>query len=258
MFSDDVSKILRDVRNLLSFHKNIGIADYPRTEDLADFLSSDKARQGKIVSYPPPDHSSVPAADRQAGVEGKPAEVLHHEMRQELENCQRCGLHAGRSTLVIGEGNCRADLVIIGEWPNTEDDTNGKPFSGEPGVLLAKMLKAINLVRQDVFITNLVMCHPAENRSPTTEELQTCLPFLKRTIAIVSPKVICTFGPLAAQVLLKTSKPLIRLRGRFHDFQSIPLMPTFHPAFLLKNEEFKKPVWQDLQMIQKKLASSAK
>ena len=158
-----------------------------------------------------------------------------------------------RNKAITGEGATGAKLLIITDAPSAEDDLSGLSMSGEPGQLLDKMLGAIGLSRDAVHLSLLTRCHAPE--TPKKDEVDACLPFLLREIMLVTPKVICAMGPLAAQKLLHTNKPLSQLRGRFHDFQGLPLIPTFSPEFLLKNPEMKKATWLDLQMIQKKLQS---
>ena len=173
------------------------------------------------------------------------------ELYAEIQGCQRCQLHQSRNTTIAGEGTTGVKLLIITDAPSAEDDSCGLPMSGEPGQLLDKMLGAIGLSRNAVHLSLLTRCHAPE--PPGKAEVDACLPFLLKEIMLVAPTVICAMGPLAAQKLLHTSKPLSQLRGRFHDFQGIPLIPTFSPEFLLKNPEMKKATWLDLQMIQKKI-----
>jgi uracil-DNA glycosylase family 4 len=156
-------------------------------------------------------------------------------------------------------GPKRFELLIIAGWPSEEDDRLSQVLSGQAGELFDKMLAAINLSRQDVFITQAVKCLTPGNRLPNADEINTCRPFLLRQIEILQPRLICTLGPLAAAALLKKEESLFRLRGRIHTYRTvqgavIPLLPTIHPAFLLKNPDLKKASWQDLQLLQKKLA----
>ena len=171
-----------------------------------------------------------------------------------MAECNRCPRQEGRSQIVFGTGTQDADLFIIGEWPDDDEDREGKPFQGANGDLLDRMLQAIGMNREQVFLANIIKCHPKDNHPPDEEELKACRPFLVRKIAVVKPKVILAMGPVAAQTLLNSKEPLSRLRGRFHSFQGIDLMPTFHPAFLIANEDMKKATWLDLQMVQKRCA----
>lgn len=171
-------------------------------------------------------------------------------IRRDLDGCRRCGLHEGRKHIVFGSGNPRARLVLVGEGPGYEEDLQGRPFVGPAGQLLTKILKAIDLTRDEVYICNIVKCRPPGNRNPERQETESCLPFLRRQISAIRPKLICALGTVAAQTLLETDMPISRLRGDFHKYGDIPLMPTYHPAFLLRNPEMKRDVWQDVQKIQ--------
>jgi DNA polymerase len=171
-------------------------------------------------------------------------------VRKELGDCRRCRLHEGRRHLVFGAGNPKARLVLVGEGPGFEEDVKGTPFVGPAGQLLTKILEAIDLKRQEVYICNIVKCRPPENRNPRPDEIDCCLPFLKRQIKAIGPDLICTLGTFATQTLLKTDKPISRLRGNFHTYEGIPVLPTYHPAFLLRNPGKKRQVWEDVQKLQ--------
>ena len=171
-------------------------------------------------------------------------------VRKNLGNCRRCRLHKGRRHIVFGAGNPEARLVLVGEGPGYEEDVKGLPFVGPAGQLLTKILEAIDLKRQDVYICNIVKCRPPENRNPRPDEIGRCLPFLKRQITAIGPDLICTLGTFATQTLLKTDKPISRLRGKFHTYEGIQVLPTYHPAFLLRNPEKKRQVWEDVQKLQ--------
>jgi len=153
----------------------------------------------------------------------------------------------------LGVGHPQARLVLVGDFPSLEDEAAAAPFSGKAEELLVKMLKAIGLGLADVYRTTVVKCRPLGPGAPSPEQITACLPLLSRQIAAIAPTVLCAMGPLAAQALLGSTTPLIRLRGKFHDYQGIPLMPTFHPAFLLNKEEMKRATWIDLQLIQARL-----
>lgn len=172
------------------------------------------------------------------------------KLRIELAGCQRCKLSHGRTHIVFGEGNPRATLMLIGEAPGAEEDRLGRPFIGKSGELLTRMLQAIGLHREDVYITSIVKCRPPQNRDPEPDEIAMCLPFLRRQIEYIQPRIICALGRVAAQTLLDTTTPISKLRGRFHDYHGIKLMPTFHPAYLLRNPQDKRLAWEDLQRVQ--------
>jgi len=171
------------------------------------------------------------------------------EIRREMGDCTRCRLHEGRNHLVFGEGNPHALLVFVGEAPGRDEDLQGKPFVGRAGELLTRILEAIDLTREEVYITNILKCRPPNNRNPKPDEITICLPFLLKQLEAIRPKIICALGTFAAQTLLGTENKISALRGRFHDYQGAKLMPTYHPAFLLRNPHFKKAVWDDMKMI---------
>jgi len=174
-------------------------------------------------------------------------------IRAELGDCTRCKLHGGRSHIVFGEGNPRADLVFVGEAPGGDEDRQGRPFVGRAGQLLTDIIKAMGLKRDAVYICNILKCRPPENRNPEPGEITACEPFLVKQLQSIQPRMICALGKFAAQTLLKTDTAISALRGRFHSYHGIRLMPTYHPAYLLRNPGAKKQVWEDVQMIMKEL-----
>ena len=175
-------------------------------------------------------------------------------IRADLGDCTRCGLCRSRTNIVFGEGDPRARLVFVGEGPGFEEDRSGKPFVGPAGQLLTRIIAAMKLSREAVYIGNIVKCRPPENRNPAPDEIHRCLPFLKRQLAAIQPDVICALGSVAAKTLLATDVPVSRLRGRFHTAMGIPVMPTFHPAYLLRYPEKKREVWEDVQLIMQRLS----
>ncbi len=171
------------------------------------------------------------------------------QIRADLGDCHRCRLHKGRRNLVFGEGSPNARLVFVGEGPGYEEDRSGRPFVGPAGRLLDKIIAAMKLDRSQVYICNIVKCRPPANRAPAPDEIEVCLPFLKRQLVSIAPEVICTLGSVAARTLLETKSPVSALRGHFHQWMGIKLMPTFHPAYLLRNPERKRQVWEDVKKI---------
>ncbi|HHS13712.1 MAG TPA: uracil-DNA glycosylase [bacterium] len=163
--------------------------------------------------------------------------------------CRRCRLAQTRKHIVWGEGNRNASLMLVGEAPGREEDLQGKPFVGQAGRLLNNILKAIGFERKEVYITNILKCRPPENRDPLPDEIKSCLPILEDQILRIGPKVILTLGRYAGQTLLMTADPLNRLRGKFHDRGGIPCRVTYHPAALLRNPQWKRPVWEDVQAL---------
>ena len=171
------------------------------------------------------------------------------EVREELGECTRCKLHRHRTQIVFGVGNPKADLVFVGEAPGADEDAQGEPFVGRAGQLLTKIIQAMGMQREDVYICNIIKCRPPNNRTPETEEILACQPFLVKQLQAIRPRFICALGGPAAQTLLRTKEPISRLRGKFHDFHGIPLLPTYHPAFLLRNPHEKKTVWEDMKLL---------
>ncbi len=176
-------------------------------------------------------------------------------VREELGDCQRCKLCSTRTHIVFGSGNPKAKLMFIGEGPGADEDLQGLPFVGKAGELLTKMISAMKLSREEVYIANIVKCRPPNNRPPQEDEIAACQAFLLKQIEAIAPQVICALGSFAAQTLLKTQTRISDLRGKFHDLNgsvttpAIKVMPTFHPAYLLRNPAEKKKVWEDLQKI---------
>lgn len=174
-------------------------------------------------------------------------------IREAMGDCQRCHLGALRNNLVFGDGNQGAALVFVGEAPGADEDREGKPFVGRAGQLLTKIIEAMGLTRQDVYICNILKCRPPGNRNPEAAEIAACEPFLIRQLQAIAPRAICALGTFAAQTLLKKDIPITALRGRFHTYAGIKVMPTYHPAYLLRNPSAKKLVWEDIQVIMDEL-----
>jgi DNA polymerase len=174
-------------------------------------------------------------------------------IRSELGECDRCKLGAGRTRLVFGVGNPKAELAFVGEGPGQDEDLQGEPFVGKAGQLLTKMIEAMGLRREDVYIANVVKCRPPGNRNPEPDEIAACEPFLRAQLAAIQPKVIVALGKFAAHTLLRETTPITRLRGRWSEYAGVKLMPTFHPAYLLRSPEEKKKAWEDLQLVMKEL-----
>jgi uracil-DNA glycosylase len=171
-------------------------------------------------------------------------------VRADIGDCTRCKLHTlGRTQIVFGVGNPNADLMFVGEAPGRDEDLQGFPFVGRAGQLLTKIIEAIALKREDVYIANVIKCRPPENRNPEPDEVASCEPFLFQQIDIIKPKVIVALGKFGAQALLRTLDPISRLRGRVFDYRGAKLIPTFHPAYLLRNPSSKREVWEDMKLV---------
>ncbi len=216
MEAEALAQALRSLAESLRFYQAMGVKDLPLTRDY----------------FPTPD------------------EALARQER-DLQGCPRCKLSQGRTTIVFGSGNPRAELVCIGEAPGADEDAQGKPFVGRAGQLLTKMLESVGFDRErDYYIANILKCRPPGNRSPEPDEVAACEPFLLAQLGTIQPKVILALGAFAAQTLLKTKEPIGKLRGRVFPLYTTVLIPTFHPAFLLRNpgQEFKRQAWEDLKL----------
>ena len=207
-----------------------------------------------MVSLPPTPAPISPSPSPSTSIPmGKLPIVSLDDVRARMGECTLCKLHKGRHTIVFGVGNPEARLMFVGEAPGEDEDLKGEPFVGKAGQLLTKMIEAMGLRREDVYICNTVKCRPPNNRNPEPDELAACEPFLKGQLASVKPEVIVTLGKFAAQALLREQMPITRLRGQWREYEGIPVMPTFHPAYLLRSPGEKGKVWDDLKQVMKKL-----
>jgi DNA polymerase len=199
----------------------------------------------------------APRAARTADLFAEPglrAAATLEALRAHIGDCQRCKLAGGRTNLVFGVGNPAAALMFVGEGPGRDEDQQGEPFVGRAGQLLTEIItKGMKLRRQDVYIANVVKCRPPDNRNPEPDEIAACLPFLARQIDLVQPRVIVALGTFAAQTLLDVKTPITRMRGVWHDYRGVKVMPTFHPAYLLRNPGDKRLVWADIKMVMAEL-----
>ena len=190
------------------------------------------------------------APDAPAAVEHAESAETLDSVREDLGDCTRCKLHRlGRRQIVYGVGNPRAELMFIGEAPGHDEDVQGIPFVGRAGQLLTKIIEAIDLHRDDVYIANVIKCRPPENRNPESDEVASCEPFLFRQVQVIKPRVIVALGTFAAQTLLRTNDPISRLRGKVFHYGDARLIPTFHPAYLLRSPERKREVWEDMKKV---------
>ncbi len=218
-----------------------------------------RARSGAMEAGEAPlEPAGVPGTPAAAAARlGGPAEALA-AVRADIGDCTRCKLHGlGRRQIVFGVGNPTADLMFVGEAPGADEDIQGIPFVGRAGQLLTRIIEAIGLTRDDVYIANVIKCRPPQNRNPEQDEVDTCEPFLFRQIDIIRPRVIVALGTFAARALLRTLDPISRLRGRVYDYRGAKLVPTFHPAYLLRNPGSKRDVWEDMKLVRSLLAPPA-
>ena len=273
--SDSLAQVLTDVRRYLGWHRDSAGEELQASADgaLAAVVAAMPVQVTVEGSSTPPvvvEYTEVTtdvaadvgvealslgprgaSATRPAGQSTRTSEDLPRldEVRRDLGDCTRCKLCSGRKNLVFGVGNPKARLVFVGEGPGADEDNQGMPFVGAAGQLLTRMIAAMGYVRDEVYICNVVKCRPPDNRNPEPDEIAACQPFLEAQLGAIRPSVIVTLGKFAAQTLLRTDTPITRLRGQWREYVGIPLMPTFHPAYLLRNPAEKKAAWTDLQAV---------
>lgn len=227
--------------------------------DLAEYLEYEMENNGDPVEISPDlvKELGKPPAAGQSGkhsADGRKKLPVRNSklidpITTEINSCRKCSLCGTRINTVPGQGSLSPDIMFIGEAPGADEDQQGKAFVGRAGQLLTKMIQAMGYTREEVFIGNILKCRPPDNRKPTPEEIETCLPYLKRQIAVLKPKVIVALGSTAVQGLLNISIGITKFRGTWSTFENIQLMPTYHPAYLLRNPPAKKEVWEDLQAV---------
>jgi DNA polymerase len=239
------------LREHLRFAAELGVAGVSRDPVWRRREHGTRAREGHEVG--------VHADDQDVA---KPGTISRFAALAALEEeigpaCTRCKLHGlGRTQVVFGVGNPEAELMFVGEAPGADEDIQGEPFVGRAGQLLTKIIEAIQLTRDQVYIANVIKCRPPGNRNPEPDEVAACEPFLFRQIDIIKPKVIVALGKFGAQALLSTEQPISRLRGRIFEFRGARLVPTFHPAYLLRNPASKREVWEDMKLVRRLLAEA--
>jgi uracil-DNA glycosylase family 4 len=250
----ELLEIVAQVRGHLEYQKALGVRVIA-----VPSLVEDNAVQGTKNEIPPASRT----INGKNEITQHPSSVKNHEekivsagpssldsVREELGDCIRCKLYRDRNTIVFGEGNRAAKLVFVGEGPGYEEDQQGRPFVGEAGQLLNDIIvKGMKLRREEVYICNVVKCRPPNNRTPEPDEVAACEPFLQAQLKAIRPSVIVTLGNVPTQTLLKTKEGITKLRGKWRDFDGIPLMPTFHPAYLLRNPKDKVLVWEDIKKV---------
>lgn len=178
-------------------------------------------------------------------------------IRDEIGDCKRCKLHLKRKNIVFGAGNETAKLVFVGEGPGEDEDIEGLPFVGKAGQLLTRIIEAMGMKRNDVYIANIIKCRPPNNRNPEPDEIESCAPFLKKQLEVIRPRLICALGTFSAQTLLGSKEKISQMRGKFYSYNSIKVMPTFHPAYLLRNPDEKRLVWEDMKKVMEELKLAA-
>jgi DNA polymerase len=225
-----------------------------RREQLTEHLRFFEELGGDGVSRDPAWRRRAPEMPDSAASRTTAVNTLD-AIRSDLGECTRCALHAGRTMLVFGVGNPDADLVFVGEAPGRDEDLQGVPFVGRAGQLLTKIIASIGLTRDEVYIANAVKCRPPGNRNPEPGEVQTCEPFLFRQLDVIRPKVVVALGAFAIHTLLGTDRPISRLRGQIYEYRGAKLVPTFHPAFLLRSPDKKREVWEDMKKVRALLST---
>lgn len=235
--NDELSDIIASARMHLELERSLGADRLPFRPDRVSDLR-DRRR-------------AAAAAPARASASAKAAAL--EELRRELAPCRRCGFGKDRTKLVFGAGRPDADLMFVGEAPGFHEDQQGIPFVGPAGQLLTKIIEAMGLTRDQVYIANIVKCRPPENRLPTPDEVAKCLPHLLRQIEIIRPRILVTLGNLATQTLLQTSAGITKTRGMFVERDGILFLPTFHPSYLLRNPSAKKDVWEDMKKVWAKM-----
>ncbi|MBF0342932.1 MAG: uracil-DNA glycosylase [Nitrospirae bacterium] len=213
--------------------------------------------QATVVASQPKDPISPSQAAPQVIVKASKLDSnrqdLLQDIRDEIGQCTRCKLHTGRKNIVFGEGAPYARLMFIGEGPGADEDIQGRPFVGRAGKLLTSLINKMGFERQAVYIANIVKCRPPGNRDPEEDEMKGCIGFLEKQIAVINPEIIVTLGSVSTRILLKTDKRISDLRGHFHEYRGIKVMPTFHPSYLLRNSSQKWTTWNDALMVLKEL-----
>jgi len=248
----DLLDILRDLNSHLNYQKSMGL-DRILTDPILKTKEENKSGSKSEYNMAKDDKKIIKIAERPEIFEtGKKLSLK--EIREDLGECTRCKLHETRNKIVFGAGNPKARLVFVGEGPGRDEDEQGLPFVGRAGKLLTKIIEAMGFTRDDVFICNVVKCRPPSNRNPERDEVDACEPFLLKQLRSISPEVIVCLGSVATSLLLKMKQPRMGdLRGQFHEFHNSKLMITYHPAALLRNPNFKKPVWEDMKLVLKEL-----
>lgn len=256
---EELAAIAREMKARLCWYREEGIDAWKIAQTVS--MRTDEGtpvmpNQKKSKPYEPIERSPV-AAEAPSGLfpitsEAAPTRTLQ-EIRDEIGDCRRCKLCSTRKNIVFGTGSPTAQLMFVGEAPGADEDAQGQPFVGRAGQLLTKMIQAMGLSREAVYIANIIKCRPPENRNPQPDEIAACSPFLLKQIESIRPRIICALGTFSAQTLLETQQKISALRGKFHDYHGVKVLPTFHPAYLLRNPNEKKSVWEDLKKIMEEL-----
>jgi uracil-DNA glycosylase len=243
----DREEILQDVLERAKYYASLSTLGLPPARGATTAAPVIAA----VAKAPAPtaDVAPTPVAPHLAMAPPADAALALEAVRHEIGDCQRCRLATTRKTIVFGQGNPNARLMFVGEAPGADEDEQGLAFVGKAGQLLTKIIEAIGMRREDVFIANAIKCRPPQNRNPEPDEVLSCQPFLEKQIDAIRPTVLVGLGKFGAHWLLKTAEPITRLRGRLGQYKGITVMPTYHPAYLLRNPGAKKEVWEDMKVV---------
>lgn len=237
-----MKNIAEDIKSVLEFYQAMGIERIPlNTIQDTGCKTQDKKSHASCIVH------------RASALNSQQKKDVLQTLRDEIGDCHRCKLSKGRKNIVFGEGSIDAEIMFIGEGPGEDEDIQGRPFVGKAGQLLTKLIEKMGFKREDVYIGNIVKCRPPFNRDPEEDEISACSPFIKKQADIISPKVIVSLGRISTQTLIGMKLPIGKLRGKFYQFENIPLMPTFHPSYLLRNPKDKWLVWEDAQKVLERL-----
>ncbi len=237
------AEAINNLRRAMEFYQGLGFEYLPLKNSNMTGLAAETVKEAPVL-YVKSEEPVIYIANKDKAIQ---------KIRDEISDCQRCKLSKGRKNIVFGEGDSDARLMFIGEGPGREEDVQGRPFVGDAGEVLTKLIVKMGLKREDVYIANIVKCRPPMNRDPEEDETASCSPFLEKQIDVISPEIIITLGRISSQKLLGTTTPISRLRGTFLNYRNIPVMPTFHPAYLLRNPKAKWDTWDDVQKVLEKL-----
>jgi uracil-DNA glycosylase len=240
MNRDAGGEAIAAVQSYIHYLQRLGVTELPVT----------LAPSVRTEAVAPPARASATTLPVQGAVLDAEPAVRLAQLAAAVHDCRKCGLHRGRTQVVFGTGDPAAALVFVGEAPGHDEDVQGEPFVGSAGQLLNRIIAAIGLTREQVYMLNVIKCRPPQNRNPQPDEIAACWPILQAQLACIHPRIICALGTFAAQTLLQTEERISRLRGRFHRLGDIQVMPTYHPAFLLRNPQYKRAVWEDMQLVQ--------
>ncbi len=256
---NDKDRLVGELVDHLKLYHQLGVRWVCRPFVRKPATHTQREEQSSSSAAIPPSKARLPMQKTMASIPMLDSLASRREsledIRAELGDCRRCKLAAGRRNIVFGSGNAHAELMFVGEAPGSEEDEQGLPFVGRAGQLLTRIIEAMGMHRDEVYICNVIKCRPPNNRTPESDEIAACESFLFRQIAAVGPKVICALGACGAQTLLRTTETIGRLRGQLLDYKGIKLMVTYHPAYLLRNPNDKRKVWEDMQIVRDYLRS---